>query len=120
LAFDGGAVRLWQFGDLDLPLPDAGPDSSPPESPASFAVVAYSPDRKTVFVGGAGPNGDDYGRLVEIASDRPLGSPLNRGAGEPWRHDSGLVPRLIVDGPTFSPDGTLLATCIRPAGEGRD
>src|SRR5207248_11118246 len=69
---------------------------------------------------GAGPNLDDYGRLVEVATGRPFGHWLNRGAGEPWRHDSGLVRPLIVDGPTFSPDGTLLTTCIRAADDGRE
>jgi WD40 repeat protein len=103
-------VRLWQLGELAPAGPDAGEVPAAGGSVAAFTTIAYRPDRRTAFVGGAGPNHDDYGRLVDLATGRPLGRPLG-GAGGPWRQAYQATPPLVVDGPTFSSDGTLLATC---------
>jgi WD40 repeat protein len=102
-------VRLWQLGELASAAPAAGEVPAARGSAAAFTTVAYPPDRRTAFVGGAGPN-HDYGRLVDLAAGQPLGRPL-RGTGGPWRQAHDATPPLVVDGPTFSPDGTLLATC---------
>jgi WD40 repeat protein/tetratricopeptide (TPR) repeat protein len=117
LAFDQCSVRLWDLGELALPAPAAGGEPAAGGAALDFTTMAYSPDRRTAFVGGAGPNRDDGGRLVELATGRPLGRPLP-GAGSPWRQAGQATAPLVVDGPTFSPDGTLLATCARLAADG--
>src|SRR5207248_10202310 len=75
-----GSIQVWQL--RNLPSPGASNGRTTLVAPGGrlrFALGAFSPDRRTAFVVGAGPTHDDDGCLLDVASGSPRSGPLDAG-----------------------------------------
>ncbi len=109
-ATHGYHTQLWRL-PLQFPPPPSDAQLLLSHKPAAvaFESAAFSPDAATAVLAGAGANHDEFARLVTTATGTPLGLPLRGSGFGPWRRQYGVKP--IQDGPVFSHDGALVATC---------
>jgi WD40 repeat protein/tetratricopeptide (TPR) repeat protein len=141
-----GTVRLWGTDHLLLQATAAANPRGLPEGSRglapTFGNIAYSPNRRCVFVS----TGDVVGQLIDCAGGESIGSPLRRDLSFPafspdstllvtaaWSYASGQTPwirlwdaatgqphrpplkspKFVYGRPVFSPDGkTLAVPCV--------
>ncbi len=94
-----GTARLWNmdfYGQIGAPIAAVRPASSP-GPPSGVYDAAFSPDGKILATAGS----DGRARLWDVATHRPIGTPIIAVSNP--SSDS-------VSGVAFSPDGRILAT----------